>query len=114
MRVVAWHEHGSWMTSFVEAMDQAGHQTLIPVLPGRGADGRGRARTWDWPGSAVELSPAELRDTDIDVMGLQRATGVDLARQWTGRRPGADVPAVYVEHNTPHSSPANTHHVLAD
>ena len=37
MKVLAWHVHGSWMTSFVSGPDSY----LLPVLPGRGPDGRG-------------------------------------------------------------------------
>ncbi len=47
-------------------------------------------------------------------MVLQRPHEVELARRWTGRRPGIDVPAVYVEHNTPDQSPTGTLHPLAD
>lgn len=110
MRILVWHVHGSWTTSFV----QGGHEYLLPVLADRGPDGRGRARTWDWPASAVEVTPEELADVDVDVIVLQRPKDLELARAWTLRRPGVDVPAVYVEHNTPGPSPATTRHPLAD
>ena len=115
MRVLVWHVHGSWTTAFV----QGPHTYLLPVLPDRGPDGRGRARTWDWPPSAQEVSPAELADADVDVVVLQRPaeladSAVDvvvlqrpeeldgLAERWLGgRRPGRDLPAVYLEHNAP-------------
>ena len=45
MRVLLWHVHGSWTTAFV----QGAHEYFLPVLPDRGADGLGRARTWRWP-----------------------------------------------------------------
>jgi Glycosyl transferases group 1 len=110
MRILLWHVHGSWTTSIV----QGRHDYLLPVLAERGPDGGGRARTWEWPARAVEVSPAELRDTDIDVVLLQRPHELDLAEQWTGRRPGRDIPAVYVEHNTPGPAAVTTRHVLAD
>jgi hypothetical protein len=109
MKVLAWHVHGSWMTSFVSGPDSY----LLPVLPGRGPDGRGRARTWQWPAGARELGPAELADTIFDVVVLQRPQEIDLLHRWTGLRAGIDVPAVYVEHNTPSWS-AGTRHPLAD
>ena len=41
-------------------------------------------------------------ETDIDVIVLQRPKELDrLAECWTGRRPGRDLPAVYLEHNAP-------------
>ena len=110
MRVLLWHVHGSWTTSFV----QGPHTYLLPTTPDRDADGLGRARSWDWPSSAVEVTPRDLRDTDIDVVLLQRPHEPGLAESWTGRRPGRDVPALYVEHNTPGGDVPFTRHPLAD
>ena len=84
------------------------------MLPNRGPDGLGRARTWDWPASAVEVPVAELAGVDIDVAVLQRPHELRLFAEWTGRRPGIDVPALYVEHNTPGLTAAATEHFLGD
>jgi glycosyltransferase involved in cell wall biosynthesis len=110
VRILLWHVHGSWTTSFV----QGEHDYLLPLTPGRDSDGLGRARTWDWPRSVVEVPVDELRDTDVDVMILQRPHELELAERWTGRRPGRDVPALYVEHNTPGGDVPFTRHPLAD
>jgi hypothetical protein len=110
MRILLWHVHGSWTTAFV----QGSHDYLVPVLPNRGPDGLGRARTWDWPSTVVELPPTELRSADVDIVVLQRPHELALAEEWTGRRPGRDVPAVYVEHNTPGADVPFTRHPLAD
>jgi glycosyltransferase involved in cell wall biosynthesis len=111
VNVLVWHVHGSWLTSFVQGRS---HTYLVPVIPDRGPDGLGRARTWDWPESVREVSPEQLRTADIDLMVLQRPHEVELARQWTGRRPGHDVPAVYVEHNCPDGTAVGTRHPLAE
>lgn len=110
MRILLWHVHGSWTTSFV----QGSHDYVLPVTPERDSDGLGRARTWDWPGSVTEARPEELRSQDFDVLVLQRPHELELAERWTGRRPGRDVPAVYVEHNTPGGDVPFTRHPLAD
>jgi glycosyltransferase involved in cell wall biosynthesis len=110
MRILLWHVHGSWTTSFV----QGRHDYLLPLTPGRDADGLGRARTWDWPSSVQEVPVDELGDLDVDLVVLQRPHEIDLAERWTGRRPGRDVPAVYVEHNTPGGSVPFTRHPLAE
>ncbi|PRX96174.1 glycosyltransferase [Allonocardiopsis opalescens] len=110
MRILIWHVHGSWTTSFV----QGRHDYLLPVLPGRGADGRGRARTWDWPASAVELPPERLRGEHVDVVVAQRPHEIELAERWLGRRPGREVPLVYVEHNTPRGEVPDSRHPVAD
>jgi Glycosyl transferases group 1 len=111
MRVFLWHVHGSWTTSLV----QGSHEYLLPVVPDRGPDGRGRARTWDWPGRAMEVGPERARDEHVDVVVLQRPEELfDLAERWLGRRPGRDVPAIYVEHNAPQGRIADMRHHAAD
>jgi hypothetical protein len=108
LTVLLWHVHGSWTTSFVRGP----HRYLVPVVDGGGPWGRGRCGR-DWP-SAEEVPATALRDTEPDVVVLQRPEEIDLAERWLGRRPGADIPAVYVEHNTPRPSAATTRHPLAD
>ena len=111
MRVLLWHVHGSWTTALV----QGDHEYLVPVTPDRGPDGRGRAQTWDWPVSVTELSPQELCDAAFDVVLLQRPHELEeLCEAWTGRRPGRDVPAVYVEHNAPQGPVAEMRHPAGD
>jgi hypothetical protein len=112
MRVLIWHVHGSWTTALV----QGDHDYFIPVTPERGPDGLGRARTWEWPANAVEVTPAQGAEFDFDVVILQRPHELDgLAEQWLGgRRPGRDIPAIYVEHNAPQGRIAEMVHPAAD
>ncbi|NMH98375.1 glycosyltransferase [Pseudonocardia acidicola] len=110
MRILCWHVHGSWSTAFV----QGPHTYVVPVTPPRDADGRGRAQTFRWPSNALEMSPDELRDEDFDAIVLQRERELELCEKWLGRRPGRDVPAVYVEHDTPRGAVPDVRHPLAD
>jgi hypothetical protein len=112
MRIMLWHVHGAWTTAFV----QGRHEYLVPVLPGRGPDGRGRARTYAWPDAAVEVTPGQAAAAEVDVVVLQRPEELDgLAEAWLGgRRPGRDLPAVYVEHNAPQGRVAELRHPAAD
>ncbi|CAM5576880.1 glycosyltransferase [Streptomyces fumanus] len=105
MRILIWHVHGSWTTAFV----QGPHTYLVPVTPDRGPDGLGRARTWDWPDSVIEVPPERLRDEHIDLVVLQRPHELDLVDRWLGRRP----PLVYLEHNAPHGDVPDTRHPAA-
>ncbi|MEU0597824.1 glycosyltransferase [Streptomyces sp. NPDC006393] len=105
MRILIWHVHGSWTTAFV----QGPHTCLVPVTPGRGPDGLGRARTFDWPESVIELPPERLRDAGVDLVVLQRPHEYELVRRWLGRRP----PMVYLEHNAPHGDVPDTRHPVA-
>jgi glycosyltransferase involved in cell wall biosynthesis len=112
VRILLWHVHGSWTTSFVQGQ----HTYLLPVLPDRGPYGRGRARTWDWPDRAVEVTPQQAADADVDLVVLQRPEELDaLAETWLGgRRPGRDLPTVYVEHNAPQGRINELRHPAAD
>ncbi len=111
MKILIWHVHGSWTTAFV----QGSHEYLVPVVPDRGPDGRGRAQTWQWPGSVREVTPEQLADEAIDVVILQRPVELEsLAEAWLRRRPGRDVPAVCLEHNAPQGRINEMRHWAAD
>jgi Glycosyl transferases group 1 len=112
MRILIWHVHGSYMTALV----QGPHTYLVPVVADRGPDGRGRARTWDWPASVVEITAEECADADVDVAVLQRPEELHgLAQRWLGgRRPGRNVPAVYLEHTAPEGPVNELRHPAAD
>ena len=108
MRILLWHVHGAWTTAFVHGP----HEYVVPVVPGRGPDGRGRARTYEWPDSVTELPPEALPDERFDVVVLQRPHELErLAPEWLGRR---EIPAVYVEHNAPQGRIAEMRHPAAD
>ena len=85
---------------------------ILPVTPDRGPYGLGRARTWDWPASVTEATPGQLRSAAVDAVVLQRPEEFWLASQWLGRTPGRDVPAVYVEHDTPPGPAVATLHPM--
>lgn len=109
--IFLWHVHGSWMTAFV----QGPHRYYVPVLPDRGPDGRGRAQTWDWPASVIEVTPAQARELAIDVAIVQRPCELDtLLETWLGRKPGRDVQTIYLEHNAPQGAIAEMRHPAAD
>jgi len=108
VRVLLWHVHGSWTTAFV----QGSHEYLVPVLPGRGPDGRGRALTWDWPESVREVTPEQAAVSNPDVVIVQRPEELErLAEEWLG----PDLPPlVYLEHNAPQGRIAEMRHPAAD
>jgi glycosyltransferase involved in cell wall biosynthesis len=112
MRVFLWHVHGSYTTALL----QGRHEYLLPVLPCRGPDGRGRAETWEWPANAVEITSSEAADADVDVLVLQRPHELEhLAARWLGgRRPGHDLPTVYLEHTSPEGRIAEMRHPASD
>ncbi len=112
MRILLWHVHGAWTTAFVHGP----HEYVVPVLPDRGPDGVGIALTYVWPRDRVtELPPAALAVEPFDAVILQRPHELEhLAEDWLGRRPGRDLPAIYLEHNAPQGRIAEMRHPAAD
>lgn len=106
MKILVWHVHGGWMDGFL----RGGHDYLIPVEPGT------RPPTLDREASpgARTVDPASLREAAVDVVVMQRTEELELAERLLGRRPGRDVPAVFVEHNTPKRLPVTERHPLSD
>lgn len=111
MRILIWHVHAAWMTAFVHGR----HDYLLPTTPDHGPDGLGRSTTCGWPPAAREVATEDLAGEEIDVVVLQRPHELELAERWLGgRRPGRDVPAVYLEHRTPAGAVPDTRHPMAD
>jgi hypothetical protein len=104
--VLIWHVHGSWTESFVAGR----HRYLLPVNATRDGDGRGLAGR-AWP-RALEVPVDDLARTHIDLVVLQRPEEVTRAERLLGRRPGVDVPAVFVEHNAPRPDGVDSVHPL--
>ena len=100
MRILLWHVHGSCTTALRAGVARVPAARRCPTAAPTGGAG---PETWDWPASAVEVTPQEAADADVDVVVLQRPEELDhLAEAWLGGRvPGRDVPAIYLEHNAP-------------
>jgi glycosyltransferase involved in cell wall biosynthesis len=98
--------HGSWTDAFVSGA----HRYLMPKSDdgsARGLCGR------DWP-TAAEVGYEDLADRAVDLVVLQRPEELELTARWLRRRPGVDVPAVYVEHNAPRPYAVDSPHPLGD
>jgi hypothetical protein len=107
MKVLLWHVHGGWTDAFV----RGGHDYVFPTTPERDGWGLGLGGR-DWP--AREVAPEDLRAEDVDVVVLQRPDELEAAERLTGRRIGKDLPAVYLEHNTPKGDVPQSVHPMAD
>jgi hypothetical protein len=108
MRILAWHVHGGWMDAFV----RGDHDYVIPTEPAAmtGLCGSGRP----WPERAREVDPERVSEEDIDLVVLQRPEEIALAERMLGRTLGRDVPALFVEHNTPKGAVPTSEHPLKD
>ena len=108
MRILMWDVHGGYTDSLL-----AGSHDYLFLPPDNGRGGLARFRGTP-PASAREVSAAELRDDPPDLVLLQRLEEVDLCCRYVARAPGVELPAIFLEHNTPKADVPNTRHPLAD
>ena len=113
MRILLWHVHGSWTTAFV----QGDHEYLVPVAARpRARRPRPRADVGLAARRSSRSRPAELRGRRRRrrASSSARTSSTRLAERLDGRRPGRDVPAIYLEHNAPQGRIAEMRHPAAD
>jgi len=81
-----------------------------------GCSGRGGLARYSSspPINTYEVTAEELRDRPPDLVLLQRLEEIELCAEHLQRRPGRDVPAIFLEHNTPKTDVPTTRHPLAD
>lgn len=109
VRILVWHMHGGWADAFVRGE----HDYLVPTTTTRDPYGLGKAGR-DWPANVREVPPEGFAETQVDVVVLQRLEEFRLAEEWLGgRKLGVDVPAIFVEHNTPKGNVPHTLHPLS-
>lgn len=107
MRVLLWPIHGGYADAFV----RGDHEYLLPIAAGTDADPT--LTVWGW--ARTRQVPADrLRDEEIDVVVLQRLEEFEECARLTGRVAGRDVPALFLEHNTPQPEAVVRRHPLAD
>jgi hypothetical protein len=109
VRILMWDVHGGYTDSLVASTHE--YLFLPPDSSGRG----GLARYGDSPpSSACQVTAAELRDRPPDVVLLQRLEEIDVCSKLLRLRPGRELPAIFLEHNTPKTEVPSTRHPLAD
>jgi glycosyltransferase involved in cell wall biosynthesis len=109
VRILMWDVHGGYTDSLVAGTHE--YLFLPPDPSGRG----GLARYGGSPPSnAHQVTAEELRDRPPDVVLLQRLEEIDVCSQLLRLRPGRELAAIFLEHNTPKSDVPSTRHPLAD
>jgi hypothetical protein len=109
MRILMWDVHGGYTDSLVA--DTHEYLFLPPDSSGRGGVARYGGSP---PSNAHQVTAEELRDRPPDVVLLQRLAEIDVCSQLLRLRPGRELAAIFLEHNTPKSDVPSTRHPLAD
>jgi hypothetical protein len=109
LRILMWDVHGGYTDSLLAGTHD--YLFLPPDQSGRGGLARYRGSQ---PSNAYEVTAEELKDQPPDLVLLQRLEEIDLCGEHLRRRPGRDLPAIFLEHNTPKTNVPVTRHPLAD
>ncbi|HEU4908746.1 MAG TPA: glycosyltransferase, partial [Propionibacteriaceae bacterium] len=109
VRILMWDVHGGYTDSLLGGTHD--YLFLRRDESGRGGLARYGSST---PSNAYEVTAEELHDEPPDVVLLQRLEEIELCAERLGRRPGHDLPAIFLEHNTPKADVPSTRHPLAD
>jgi len=107
VRVLLWRVHGG----YTDAVVQGSREYLFlraddPWCPGIETTATATAKR--------EVTTAELLVDPPDVVVVQRLEEIELCGRLLGWQVGVDVPAVFLEHNTPRADVPQTPHPLAD
>jgi hypothetical protein len=109
VRILMWDVHGGYTDSLVAGT----HDYLFLRRDKSGRGGLARYGN-SAPNNAYEVTADELHDQPPHLVLLQRLEEIELCAEHLGRRPGRDLPAIFLEHNTPKTDVPLTRHPLAD
>lgn len=109
VRILLADVHGGYTDSFIAGA----HEYWFPPSDAAGRGGLTRLRGAG-PANAYEVDSDRLRQDPPDLVVLQRLEDVEIFERLTGRRVGSELPAVFLEHNTPKADVPLTVHPFAD
>lgn len=105
LNILIWHIHGSYL----DAITSVEHNWYLPV-----ADGRYGGRRLSSPPWVHEVPWERVRDLDLDLIVYQSPRNY-LEERFEVLSPAQQqLPAIYLEHNTPRPHPVDSKHVVDD
>ncbi len=105
LRILIWHIHGSYL----DAITSVEHDWYLPVR-----EGHYGGRRLSSPPYVHELAYEEVGDLDLDLVIYQSPTNLfsDALNTLSPRQ--RRLPTIYLEHNTPKTSPYDARHPVDD
>lgn len=110
LKILIWHIHGSYLNTLA----RIDHDWYLPVRPDRPEGYGGRGPTFDLPDYVVEVPADDVRHLDLDLVIYQTPRNWDVDRFDILSPEQRNLPALYLEHNTPKPDAVNTQHPMAD
>ncbi len=110
LNILIWHIHGSYLNT----MSRIEHNWFLPVRPGRPEGYGGRGPTFDLPDYVREVPFDEVRNLDLDLIIYQTSKNYFEDRLEILGEEQQQLPAIYLEHNTPRPHPTDSRHIIDD
>lgn len=110
LKILIWHIHGSYLNTLARIE----HDWYLPVKPGRPEGYGGRGATFDLPDYVREIPASEVHKLDLDLVIYQTPANWDNDRMEILSEAQRELPAIYLEHNTPKPDAVNMRHPMAD
>jgi len=110
LNILTWHIHGSYLNTLARIE----HNWFLPIKPGRPEGYGGRGPTFNLPNYVQEVPAEQVRDLKLDLLIYQSTKNYveDQFEILTSEQ--RRLPKIYLEHNTPKPSAADTRHIVAD
>lgn len=109
-RVFTWHVHGTYLYYLCHAACEF----YVPVKPGKPEGYGGRAGSMPWPQNLHEIPAEAVCRQEFDCVLFQSERNYFFDQYEVLSPEQRRLPRVYLEHNTPASSPTDTRHAVDD
>jgi hypothetical protein len=110
LKILIWHIHGSYLNTLARIE----HDWYLPVKPDRPEGYGGRGPTFDLPGYVHEVPAEAVRDLDLDLIIYQTPKNFLRDRFEILSPEQQQLPAIYLEHNTPKPDAVHSRHPIDD
>lgn len=106
LKILIWHVHGSYL----DAITSCPHDFYLPVTPGRY-----EGRRWSSPPWVHEVPHEAVRHLDLDLIIYQTPANYNEDQyEILSAEQIAQLPKIYLEHNTPRPHPTDSRHPVDD
>lgn len=110
LKILTWHIHGSYLN----ALARIEADWYLPVKPGRPEGYGGRGPTFNWPDYVREVPAGQVRDLQLDLIIYQTPKNYFVDQFEILSAEQRHLPKIYLEHNTPKPTAADTRHPVDD
>lgn len=110
LKIFTWHVHGNYLYY----LSQCGHEFFVPVSRDRRAGYGGLGSSFPFGPNVHEIPEEEVSRYRFDCILFQSRQNYERDQYTTLSAAQRELPAIYLEHDSPRDAPADTRHVAAD